>query len=1729
MKTSDPKGSHLKFVKDQEVKRKQIKTDEFGLLLDRYLDVEKRLVKELEYGRLVRNKVKLMNNELEKQRTALDNLEGLCRKQKIRIESLEKKIINAQTKLEHSRNTISFQLGYKLIQASKSWKDLVRLPSSLLALRREAVMRRQQNVSTKKNSANVIGVADSLHEPTLVRGTEKKPSIVIAPKMTHSDKGPSVKNKNIDELASKSDRNSSGSDTGLDEIAIVPEVKTATIQADIANASPLTMEKASVLAETPTNIDSQTAFDTQYLASLAANLKKMRMACIMDEFTFHSFANECDLVQLHAESWKQEITTKKPDLLFLESAWKGLDNSWAKKISDISSEAQDLIDYCKKSRIPIVFWNKEDPFHFGRFLPIAKQADVVFTTDVDCIEKYKFKVGHDRVYLLPFAAQPASHNPIETFERKDAFSFAGSFYLRYPERQRDFDNIYEVGRELKSVDIYDRNFENPHPHLKFPEKYDASIIGSLPVSEIDKAYKGYKFGINMNTIKYSQTMFARRVYELMASNTIVVSNFSRGLRTLFGDLVISSDARSELHSRLKRLCDDETYYRKFRLLGLRKVLSEHTYSHRLVFILSKIIKEKLSLPQPKVAIIARVQSQDGYARLLSNYENQQYKNKILYVVGSSTLVTGVDPLDVNFVADSRSLVACLSEQGVKYVAPFSNDDFYGKNYLVDLVLATSYGDFDAVGKAAYYTSETNSAIKIVNDGEQYHFVNELYARCSLIPIAKFKYSIVDSFDGINNQRVAGKSLFSVDEFNYCRNVESLFDSQISELVCDLKLDNQGLNLEETIYKIVDTIKPSSRGVVADSAEKLPGISAQDLYSYLPKKIANTLKFSFSDGKLSIQSTLEADKHRYIYLTRLFTKSELNFETNNRFQLLCNGESSGDFRTIYVFLDENGEKIEHAMNKVGAAYSITIPKNCRQIKLGFRFQGPGSYDVERLILGDLREKPAVLLTNSSNLVLTKQYPEYSDLYRYGFLHSRVKEYKAQNLDFEVFKISEHVNIEYREFEGIDVLSSDYHFLDSLLQQNSIKKIIVHFIDHKIWNVLKKYVGSINIYIWIHGAEIQPWFRRAVRFESQSSLAKAKKASDVAQQMWLEIFEAMSEKLRLIFVSEYLANEVQNDLGCRLDRNFISIIPNYINNNFFAYVEKNEAARRRILSIRPYASMIYGNDLSVKAVQILAKEPFFNDFEFKFVGDGPMFESTLEPIKDFANVTLQKGFVTQSEIAALHREYGVFLVPSRMDTQGVSRDEAMSSGLVPVTSRVAAIPDFVDENCALLAAPENAFELAEGIKTLYLEPAKYLTMSAAAAKQVRTISGYEQTIAREIKLIKHGEKGAYVSPFDLKNRVNIALYGDVNLNLTDGSAIWAISLAETLAGVPDVYVTVFLKARIKNTHIISPLFNLSRKVRIVEPKIDDKAALTPRQALESIESEQSFTKFDGVILRGLELCNQAVEFSVFQDKIWCYITDLPQQKNSIDEIAAVKLNKVFSFSKFVLCQTQQFKYFIEELFPQTVGKTKILSPMIPKLSILEKSQFEVFSATNPLRIVYAGKFAPLWGIREMFKVFRELKQLLPHVELHVFGDKVHNPPDDPTFKSEVLDYLNNLPGVIWYKAVPRETVMAALADMHIGWAYRDPLFEKNTRELSTKVLEYASMGLPVMLSRNDINYEVFGEEYPLFASNEDEAYELLVDYTVGRRQLKPVIDTVISVSERFTFSQVQKNLMRQGLFE
>jgi glycosyltransferase involved in cell wall biosynthesis len=113
-------------------------------------------------------------------------------------------------------------------------------------------------------------------------------------------------------------------------------------------------------------------------------------------------------------------------------------------------------------------------------------------------------------------------------------------------------------------------------------------------------------------------------------------------------------------------------------------------------------------------------------------------------------------------------------------------------------------------------------------------------------------------------------------------------------------------------------------------------------------------------------------------------------------------------------------------------------------------------------------------------------------------------------------------------------------------------------------------------------------------------------------------------------------------------------------------------------------------------------------------------------------LHRGFLTNEEYENIFEEFGIFLTPTRWDSHGVGRDEAMSCGLVPATNRISAIPEFVNRGCSILAEPEDHIGLANGIEELVNDPELFIRKSTKAAKRVRRQTSHDVTIPKEIVL-------------------------------------------------------------------------------------------------------------------------------------------------------------------------------------------------------------------------------------------------------------------------------------------------------------------------------------------------------------------------------------------------------------
>jgi len=1056
----------------------------------------------------------------------------------------------------------------------------------------------------------------------------------------------------------------------------------------------------------------------------------LRVATIMDEFTYNSYAPECDLMQLTPEAWAQELSNFMPEMLLIESAWRGKGEKWGSKVGHLSPEIRHIISWCRERGIPTVFWNKEDPVHFETFLTTANQFDMVCTTDIDCIGRYKTALGHDRVYFLPFACQPEVHNPIELYNRKDAFCFAGAYYVRYPHRTRDLEGFVEGLPDFRPIEIFDRNFGKDHPDYMFPEAYQKYIVGSLPPEQIDRAYKGYRFGINLNSIKNSQTMFARRVYELLASNTVTISNYSRGVRHIFGDLVISSDNSDEI---LQRLQDADL--ERLRLAGLRKVMLEHTYGVRMAYIAEKLGLETGGNSLPPVTVVAYAGSRAEVSAIQAQVDRQKDVSATLVLVLASDIADLADEITTDTVmalpearAEALHLGDVIPDDA--RIAPMVAGDYYGEHYLLDLVLATRYSTAAVIGKTAYHALTDQTPV-LSNPDAAYRPADSVMLRRSLLerrlvaaePLALWAKALPGAWLAAG----PGDGL-GIDAFNYCEEGSGADGAPrpgVAQIVDDLPGLDAGCALSEIIIRAENTA-PAQEMVIG-----APVVEGRRLLDNVPA-VANGSVTWKADGKdLFVSSTLPEGKHTYLYQPEEHAIGDV--VQDGELRIFLETTPGLNLQWAMIFLDKNKQRLGHVMAFANRNTLAEPPEGTVWVRFGLRVYASGQATVQRLILGRRPPYPTPILSKARTLVLTNHYPSYEDIYRNGFVHSRVKAYLTRDQKVDVFRLRPDHDLAFHEFENVDCMTGPPEQLDMMLGQGIYETVCVHFLDEAMWDVLQPHLATgLRVIVWVHGSEIQPWWRREYNYNTESELEAAKSVSDQRLAFWRRALAELPDNLKLVFVSQYFADEVMEDLEIVLPTSSYSVIHNPIDSEIFRYVPKEPEQRLKILSIRPFASAKYANDLSVKAILELREKPFFEELEFRIIGKGNLFDEILKPLRGIKNVIIEEDFLAQAQIARLHREHGIFLNPTRMDAQGVSRDEAMSSGLVPVTTDVAAIPEFVDESCGFMAEAEDASGLAQAIETLYHDPERFLEMSKAAAERVRRQSAAALIIDREIDL-------------------------------------------------------------------------------------------------------------------------------------------------------------------------------------------------------------------------------------------------------------------------------------------------------------------------------------------------------------------------------------------------------------
>ncbi|MGP5410619.1 glycosyltransferase family protein [Glutamicibacter ardleyensis] len=530
----------------------------------------------------------------------------------------------------------------------------------------------------------------------------------------------------------------------------------------------------------------------------------LKVAVILDDFSARAWGPEWDCTFITPTDWQGHLESIDFDLLFVESAWAGNNKAWQYHLTGTSAPRPALIDMVtafKAKEIPAVFWNKEDPPHFEDFLDCARLFDFVLTSDERKIVDYRRELGHDKVAALSFAAQPVFHNPVRplTQERRDV-AFAGMYFAhKFPERREQMEIVLggaaDVSHKLPhGVDIFSRQHGGDEKY-QFPAPYDQYVVGSLDYDQMLSAYKYYNVFLNVNSVVDSPSMCARRIFEITAAGSAVVSAPSAAISNFFDSSeVLEVSTREDAANAIRSIVQSPELRDRMVHLGQRRIWTEHTYAHR-----AREIEAFVGLPKvepsansmttrPNVTAVVSTIRPHQIEHIISTVASQLNVDTELILV---THGFSVDPEEFETKAveaklkeykilelsSELSLGDCLNaavaEASGDFITKMDDDDLYGENYLFDQVSALRYSGASVVGKQAHFMYLGDSDATLLRFAEREHrFTNLVMGPTMLGHASVFKNTPFASRSrGEDTQFLrdvidGGGTVYSSDRFNF---------------------------------------------------------------------------------------------------------------------------------------------------------------------------------------------------------------------------------------------------------------------------------------------------------------------------------------------------------------------------------------------------------------------------------------------------------------------------------------------------------------------------------------------------------------------------------------------------------------------------------------------------------------------------------------------------------------------------------------------------------------------------------------------------------------------------------------------------------------------------------------------------------------------------------------------------------------------------------------------------
>jgi glycosyltransferase involved in cell wall biosynthesis len=327
------------------------------------------------------------------------------------------------------------------------------------------------------------------------------------------------------------------------------------------------------------------------------------------------------------------------------------------------------------------------------------------------------------------------------------------------------------------------------------------------------------------------------------------------------------------------------------------------------------------------------------------------------------------------------------------------------------------------------------------------------------------------------------------------------------------------------------------------------------------------------------------------------------------------------------------------------------------------------------------------------------------------------------------------------------------------------------------------------------------------------------------------------------------------------------------------------------------------------------------------------------------------------------------------------------------------------------------------------------------------------------------------------MKVAVLAEQNFNLIDGSTIWLLNVCKLLAMQEDFDSHLLLSHPLTDPVLARELpagLRLIGADQLLEAAGQGDSQLraaTLASVLGAWEAQAG--RFDRIFVRGSAYLTALLQEPDFADRVVVYapsaIPDLSEPEPEWLRLARA------GQANAVVIQSETAQRALESLCDYPANRVHVVPPIVFAGAPVRRP------AAGPAVLCYSGKVDLHYGFDWLLEI-AEAVSAAPGLGLDLIAGKDTHRPRHRAFFARMDGFRarvaeGRLPGVDLVSNLPHAEAKARMGRADFAYCLRHDRYD-DVIEISTKIVEFCTLGVPPILNDNALNRGLFGADYPYY---------------------------------------------------